>query len=175
MTDFSLDDGGGFELLAARFKAASRKIRNLMLDVMEREAEAVLEVARLRLAELFPNPAKMQAALQTEVTVGAANLVIGRVQATGLPYLAIHEFGGRTAPHAIFPVNARVLHFFADHSATFRRGSTAATQEVFADHVNHPGSVMPERSYLRYALAQRRTALREAFAEAGAEALRGGA
>jgi phage gpG-like protein len=173
VTDFALDDGGGLELLASRFKAASRKIRNLMLDVMERECEAVLDVAKLRLAELFPNPAKMQAALQSEVTVGAGNTIFGRVQATGLPYLAIHEFGGRTAPHDIFPVNAKALHFFADHAAPFRTGATAATNEVFAAHVSHPGSLMPERSYLRYALAQRRAALREAFAGAAVDSLKG--
>lgn len=171
MTDFSLDDGGGFELLAARFQGASRKIRNLMLDVMERECAEVLEVAKLRLAELFPNPARMQAALQTEVTIGSGNSVFGRVQATGLPYLAIHEYGGRTAPHDIFPVNAKVLHFFADHAADALHRPTANTQEVFADHVSHPGSLMPERSYLRYALAQRRSALRAAFAEAAADSL----
>ena len=167
------DDEGGFELLAARFKGASRKIRNLMLDVMERETEAVLDVAKLRLAELFPNPGRMQAALSTEVTVGAGNEVVGRVFATGdLPYMAIHEFGGQTAPHDIFPVNAKVLHFFSDHAATFRTAATAATNEVFATHVRHPGSQMPERSYLRYALAQRRDALRAAFAGAAEDAMK---
>ena len=171
------DDGGGFELLAARFKAADRKMRNLMLDVMERETSAVLDVAKLRLAEMFPNPARMQAALQTEVTIGAGNTVYGRVFATGLPYLAIHEFGGRTAPHEIFPVHASVLAFMSQGffrgkgvgKVTFRTG--AVNDMVFAKSVQHPGSQMPERSYLRYALAQRREALVAAFGAAAIQAV----
>lgn len=169
----SFDDDGGFEALVLRFSAASRKIRNRMLDVMAEQNAEVEAVAKQRLAELFPNPAAMQAAISSEVTVSKGNTVSGHISALGLPYLAIHEFGGVTQPHEIFPVNASVLAFMSQGigvgKVTFRTG--AGNRPIFATHVNHPGSVMPERSYLRYALVQRRDAIREAFQQAAADAL----
>jgi len=70
------------------------------------------------------------------------NGVIGRVASAGdVKYAAIHEFGGQTPAHDIFPVNASALHFFM------------GGKEVFAKVVHHPGSRMPERSYLRSSLA----------------------
>jgi phage gpG-like protein len=68
--------------------------------------------------------------------------VIGRVASAGdVKYAAIHEFGGTTPAHDIFPVKASALHFFM------------GGKEVFAKVVHHPGSRMPERSYLRSSLA----------------------
>lgn len=55
-------------------------------------------------------------------------------------YAAAHEFGVTTSPHVILPVGAAALHFFIDG------------HEVFARRVNHPGSKIPERSYMRSAL-----------------------
>ena len=56
------------------------------------------------------------------------------------PYAAIQEFGGKTAAHEILPDNARVLAFVANG------------KQLFARRVQHPGSQIPERSYLRSAL-----------------------
>lgn len=65
--------------------------------------------------------------------------VVGTVWAR-TPYAGIQEYGGRTRAHDIFPRAASALHFFANGD------------EVFAAHVRHPGSKMPERSYLRSSL-----------------------
>jgi phage gpG-like protein len=56
------------------------------------------------------------------------------------PYAAIQEFGGKTAAHEILPDKARVLAFVANG------------KPLFAHSVQHPGSQIPERSYLRSAL-----------------------
>ena len=56
------------------------------------------------------------------------------------PYAAIQEFGGKTAAHEILPDKARVLAFVANG------------KPLFARRVQHPGSQIPERSYLRSAL-----------------------
>ena len=56
------------------------------------------------------------------------------------PYAAIQEFGGKTAAHEILPDKARVLAFVANG------------KQLFARRVQHPGSQIPERSYLRSAL-----------------------
>lgn len=84
-----------------------------------------------------------------------ANALYVRVYSSGVPYAAIHEYGGRTRPHMIFPKNARALHFMV------------ANGEVFAGKVNHPGSRIPERSYLRSSLAEMRDRLIRDITEAG--------
>jgi phage gpG-like protein len=59
----------------------------------------------------------------------------------GVKYAAIQEFGGRTAAHDIVPDKARALSFVAGGA------------RIFARIVHHPGSTLPERSYLRSSLA----------------------
>lgn len=68
-----------------------------------------------------------------------------RVYSSGVPYARIHEYGGKTRPHLILPKNVQALHFMV-------KG-----QGVFAARVNHPGSVIPERSYMRSSLADLKT------------------
>jgi phage gpG-like protein len=60
----------------------------------------------------------------------------------GLKYAAIQEYGGVTAPHDILPSRAKALAFLA------------GGKPVFARRVHHPGSRIPERSYLRSSLAE---------------------
>lgn len=67
--------------------------------------------------------------------------VVGEIGPQGIPYAAIHEFGGKTAAHRIEARNAKVL--------AFQMGG----EQVFAKFVNHPGSNIPARPYLRPALA----------------------
>lgn len=68
--------------------------------------------------------------------------VTGRVFSSGdVKYAAIHEFGGQTAPHLILPKKAQALAF-----------TSKGGEQVFARKVNHPGSKMPERSFLRSSL-----------------------
>ena len=59
-----------------------------------------------------------------------------------VPYAAIQEYGGKTAAHEILPDKARVLAFALDG------------RRVFARRIQHPGSQIPERSYLRSALEE---------------------
>jgi phage gpG-like protein len=67
---------------------------------------------------------------------------VGSVFSSGdVKYAAIHEFGGQTAPHLIVPKKAQALAFMGKSG-----------NQVFARQVNHPGSKMPERSFLRSAL-----------------------
>jgi phage gpG-like protein len=57
-------------------------------------------------------------------------------------YAAIQEYGGKTAAHEILPSKANVLAFVAGGAMRFAR------------KVEHPGSVIPERSYLRSSLEE---------------------
>lgn len=71
--------------------------------------------------------------------------VQGLVYSAGdVKYAAIHEYGGRTPPHVIEAKNKLALTFMQNG------------KQVFYKRVNHPGSVMPERSFMRSALSDMR-------------------
>jgi len=78
----------------------------------------------------------------TETTMTA---IVG----TNVAYAAIHEYGGTTKPHIIEPKNAKCLAFIASWGPGRGQGGKS-----FFARVNHPGSVMPERSFLRSALSE---------------------
>lgn len=68
--------------------------------------------------------------------------ILAKVFSAGdVKYAGIHEYGGRTAAHDIFPKKGEALAFM---------GRSGKMQ--FAKVVHHPGSVMPERSFMRSSL-----------------------
>lgn len=84
--------------------------------------------------------------------------IVGRVASSGdVKYAGIHEFGGVTSPHTIEAKRGQALRFMLNGKEMFRRS------------VNHPGSKMPKRSFLRTSLAEMRpeivTGLRDAVVE----------
>jgi phage gpG-like protein len=69
--------------------------------------------------------------------------IVGRVFSSGdVKYAAIHEFGGQTPAHIIVPNQAKALAFMVGGELRF------------AARVNHPGSKIPERSYMRSSLKE---------------------
>jgi len=68
---------------------------------------------------------------------------------TNVAYAAIHEYGGVTKPHVIEPKNGKCLAFIAPWGPGKGQGGKS-----FFARVNHPGSHMPERSFLRSALTE---------------------
>ncbi|HTZ67933.1 MAG TPA: hypothetical protein VMB83_10790 [Roseiarcus sp.] len=88
-----------------------------------------------------------------------ADGVLASVGSEGdVKYAAIQEYGGKTSAHEILPAKADVLAFVV--------GDT----QHFARRVAHPGSLIPERSYLRSALADMKDDILAALADAAAEA-----
>ena len=77
------------------------------------------------------------------------------------PYAAIHEYGGTIAAHTILPQSARALAFPW-------RG-----QLRFLKRVTLPAVTMPERSFLRSALAETEPEIQAAVAEAAFETVQG--
>lgn len=74
-------------------------------------------------------------------TLDESTSVFGRAASSGdVKYAGIHEFGGKTPAHDIVPVKAQALAFMM------------GGKQVFAKTVHHPGSVMPERSFMRSSL-----------------------
>lgn len=87
--------------------------------------------------------------------------VVGRVFSSGdVKYAGIHEFGGKTAPHIIEPKKASVLAFLG-------KGGV----RVFTKKVNHPGSKMPERSFMRSSLRDMSTEISTGMKKAVVDAV----
>jgi phage gpG-like protein len=86
--------------------------------------------------------------------------VLASVGSNGdVKYAAIQEYGGKTAAHEILPDKAQALAFIAGGA------------QHFARRVEHPGSLIPERSYLRSSLEEMSGEIVSALAEAAAQAL----
>lgn len=95
--------------------------------------------------------------------------VIGRVYSAGdVKYAGIHEYGGETKPHDIYPRKGTALKFMGP----------GAKGEIFAKVVHHPGSKMPERSFMRSSLKDKtveiQLGLKEAVVTGLAQATAGG-
>jgi hypothetical protein len=152
----------GLSELVARLESMDSNVWSRIAIAMDGITDRLADRARSRMAELFANPGVMQASVATSVDDGPP--VTGTVGAYGLPYLAAQEFGVVTRPHDIFPVNAQVLAFFAPGFVPFKSG--AGNDQIFAKAVHHPGSRIPERSYMRSALAMERTDIIRALQQA---------
>jgi phage gpG-like protein len=81
----------------------------------------------------------LKASIVAETNLGA-DVIAVTVASRNVPYAAIQEHGGVTAPHDIVPVKARALAF------------AGVGGQLFARAVHHPGSRIPARSYLGSAL-----------------------
>jgi phage gpG-like protein len=89
----------------------------------------------------------------------SADRVSVRVASVGVKYAAIHEYGGTIPPHEIVPDKAKVLAFLV------------GGKQAFAARVQIPAVTMPERSYMRSALAEMADEIRDGLAEAAMEAV----
>jgi hypothetical protein len=168
--DFTIEgmEVRGQSRTVSRFRNATQSLHDKLLEIITDEVEQIADNARARMAELFKNPSQMQSAVSTAVEDGGT-FIYGAVVASGLPYLGIHEYGGVIPTPDIFPVNAKALHFFTERAAFFTASKNEGpTGEVFAQHTRAHPTPIPERSYMRYALAQRRASIMSRFAAAAA-------
>lgn len=149
-----------------RFRNATKELHDELLEIVTDEVERIADIARDRMEELFKDPGLMQSTVQTNVEDKVTE-ISGEVFASGLPYLAIHEFGGVIMTPEIF-TSASVMHFFAPNYAYFTASrNKAASNEVFTRYTREHPTPIPERSYMRYAMAQRRSEIQRRFAEVG--------
>jgi phage gpG-like protein len=105
-------------------------------------------------------------ALARSVSVSGPTIVGGKVVTSiaaggDVKYAAIQEYGGATSPHDILPSRGKALAFIA------------GGREVFAKVVHHPGSHIPERSYLRASLAEMAPAIEQGMSAAALAAVAG--
>jgi phage gpG-like protein len=136
-------------------KAMQKALNTVFKRVQENLTGRVLNVRSGRLRQSFLPP----------VADGMRG-VIG----SNLEYAAIHEFGGVTRPHVIEAKAGSALAFVHSRfigpvrrtqKGKFFKGDTSGISVV--KKVNHPGSVMPARPYLRPALRDSIPEINEIF------------
>lgn len=152
----------GLRELIARFDALPANMQVAVADATRRATEVVYDQAKANIGRMFRNPGPMQNALRIAFSA-AGGTATGTVSIGGIGYVT-QEMGGTTA-YDIFPVNAKALRFMAGGAGGFSGGPKTLTPGVvFAKHVVHPP--LPERSFLRAALAQRRGEIQQIFGDA---------
>jgi phage gpG-like protein len=126
------------------------------LDTMPEMVRRILSAKLMELGERLKTHIQMDklsgqvlnvvtGALRRSITRGPVEeigdaLMVSVFSAGDVKYAGIHEFGGQTQPHDIYPKNAQALAFMM------------GGQQIFAKVVHHPGSKMPERSFMRSSL-----------------------
>lgn len=104
----------------------------------------------------------------------SSNLIEGKAS-TNIIYAAIHEYGGVTRPHVIVPKHRLALAWVRGSFIGPIRMATAtgrfskkqsAYPFIFARRVNHPGSHIPERSFMRSSLREMKPEILESFRNA---------
>jgi phage gpG-like protein len=96
--------------------------------------------------------------IAANVSAGADGVLASVGSEGNVKYAAIQEYGGKTSAHEILPVKGDVLAFVIGDA------------QQFARRVEHPGSVIPERSYLRSALEDMKDEILAELADAAAQA-----
>jgi phage gpG-like protein len=96
-----------------------------------------------------------------ERTTDNGNQIVSEIFSDGsAPYANIHEYGGKTPTHDIVATKAQALSFL-------REG-----KRVFYKRGHHPGSRIPERSYMRSALEDMQEEIVSELTKTYEEALR---
>jgi hypothetical protein len=96
--------------------------------------------------------------LRSSLTAFPATIEGSQVESaigSNVSYAAIHEFGGRTAPHEIRPKEAGGI-------LSFMLGG----KRIFARSVKHPGSMFPARAPIQHGIADRLPAYGTALSNA---------
>lgn len=153
----------GDRALIARFKHMPRAVNQALyvkVLALSLKLEKLVKVGKLNGQVLNRITGALARSIHQNVDRNIHS-VIGRVFSSGdVKYAGIHEFGGTTAPHVILPKKASVLAFMGKSGGM-----------VFTRRVNHPGSKMPERSFLRSSLHQMSTEISLGMKEAVVQAI----
>jgi phage gpG-like protein len=153
----------GDDVVAERFRRMPDGIRRALLAkvfTLTLLLEAHVKNDKLSGQVLNTRSGRLKRSIQGSVEDNG-DIITGSVFSSGdVPYAAIQEFGGTTSPHDIVPVKAKALSFMM-HG-----------KQVFAKIVHHPGSKIPERSYLRSALSDMKQQIVTELEQATREAVR---
>jgi len=146
--------------LIARFAAMPQKVHDALLHKVWTLALKLKQrvIGKLQGPVLRHRSGALSRSIFDQVTDNPTS-VLAKIASSGdVKYAAIHEFGGRTPAHIIVPDKAKALAFMM------------GGKMMFAKVVNHPGSNMPERSFLRSSLGEMEDEIRDGMRRAVVEA-----
>ena len=157
---YSIEMRGDAQALIARFgnraglgQAIARAIdmeNELTLNVVRRKLSGdVLNRVTGRLRDSMQRTDALVIAAGESLEVRSSIGSNVRTGGASVVYAAIHEYGGQTRPHKITAKNKSALSFFIGGKA------------VVVKSVNHPGSKIPARPYLRPSVEESLPRLRE--------------
>lgn len=118
------------------------------------ETQQLEAQVKQNISNLFQNPDRMLASISSNVDSNETQIT-GTVTASGLPYLKIQEYGGTVQTPEIVPVNATILAFMAPAKLGFGSGPKTADM-VFTKKTAAHATTLPERSFMRRSLAQKK-------------------
>lgn len=171
MADIEWEVRGLHELIV-KFQAAPSNIQARILSTLNVQMGLLKDEVQRRIRELFQTPDRMASTVTDSVTAQGPNTVVGSVKASGLPYLAIQEYGGTVQTPEITPVNAKVLAFFLDKRLNFSSLFTnEASIKIFTMKTKAHPTTLPERSYMRSSLARRKASILDSLRDAATKAL----
>jgi len=127
--------------------AVEKEMRKQAIDLV-----AYIQRRKLQSQPLHHRSGRLQGSIKQQVT-RTSDLIKAKVY-TNVEYARIHEYGGHTPPHVIEPKKAKALAF------------TVGGKQIFAKRVNHPGSKMPERSFMRSSLAENEQKIKDGLTKA---------
>ena len=156
---FTLDVRGVDET-SARFDAYPAALQAALGAKATELATALADLVKNKLSGAVLNTSS--GALRDSIAAGVtadSDGVLASVGSEGdVKYAAIQEYGGKTSAHEILPAKGDVLAFVSGDGQRFAR------------RIEHPGSVIPERSYLRSSLEDMKDEILAALASTAAEA-----
>jgi phage gpG-like protein len=151
----------GLDALTDRLGALPQSLSERLAQEVERLGGVLRDRVERNLSGAVLQQRSGRLAGSIAVDVARSGLGASGTVSSDAPYAAIHEYGGTIPAHTILPQNARALAFPW-------RG-----QQRFFKRVTLPTVMMPERSFMRSALAETAPEILASLAEAAFEAVQG--
>jgi phage gpG-like protein len=156
----------GQEALSDRLAGLPDRVRLALAEKVDAQAQSLFEQvvgANLSGGVLNARSGALRDSIQLEMSQQDGSIGADIFANGDAPYAAIQEFGGKTAAHEILSDKAKVLAFVMNGALAFAR------------RIQHPGSQIPSRSYLRSALDEQSDDIRRVLTDVmlgGAEELK---
>jgi phage gpG-like protein len=152
-------DVRGLDETSARFDAYPAALQAALGAKATELATTLADLVKNKLsgAVLNTSSGALRDSIAANVTADSDSVLASVGSEGDVKYAAIQEYGGKTSAHEILPVKGDVLAFVAGDGQRFAR------------RIEHPGSVIPERSYLRSSLEDMKDEILSALAGTAAE------
>jgi len=145
----------GADAVASKLELASAQIKAAVARAVAESAAEVTRGAKAKLSDDVLRVKTGRLRRSVHFSLGGTSEAPSATIGTNVEYAGIHEFGGQTKAHLIEALNAKALAF-----------KTATGETVFAKIVHHPGSKMPERSFLRSTLGEQERSIKDRIDQA---------